>query len=165
MEPRFEQAELVPRPTVRVVLLDEEDRLLLFSSIDDSDGHIFWYPVGGGREEGETLEQTAVREAFEETGLTELQLGPELWRRRKIACWDGVAYDCRENYFLARVENFEVDTAGFTATERASIKGYRWWTLDELNATRDRLVPDDLRTLLADLLICGPPAEPIILTA
>ncbi|MFI6776090.1 NUDIX hydrolase [Nocardia sp. NPDC050412] len=163
MEPKPQQAEPVLRPAVRLVLLDDKDRLLLFSSTDDSDGHTFWYPVGGGREEGETLEQTAAREAREETGLTELSLGPELWRRRKIASWGGTTYDCHESYFLARVDSFDIDTTGFTESERSSVKSHRWWTLDELAATRDRLVPDNLPTLLADLLISGPPVEPITL--
>ncbi|MFQ6326756.1 NUDIX hydrolase [Nocardia sp. CWNU-33] len=159
------QDEPVLRTSVRLLLLDEADRLLMFSSIDDSDGHTFWFPAGGGREEGETLAQTAAREAHEETGLTELALGPEVWRRRAIGSWGGTTYDCQEHYFLARVGSFDIDTAGFTEDERTSITGHRWWTQDELNATGDRLVPGNLRSLLAALLVSGPPEAPIILTA
>ncbi|MEV0296820.1 NUDIX domain-containing protein [Nocardia sp. NPDC050710] len=154
----------VLRTSARLLLIDETDRLLLFSSTDDSDGHTFWCPIGGGREAGETLEQTAAREAREETGLTELPLGPEVWRRRAFGTWGGTTYDCREHFFLVRVDKFDIDTTGFTEDERISITGHRWWTLDELNATSDRLVPADLGSLLADLLISGPPDEPITLT-
>ncbi|WP_216918363.1 NUDIX hydrolase [Nocardia noduli] len=164
MEPTPEQDKPVLRPTVRLLILDEKDRLLMFSGTDDSDGHTFWFPIGGGREEGETLEQTAAREAREETGLTELSLGPEVWRRRAIGSWGGTTYDCREHYFLVRVGSFDIDTAGFTDDERTSITGHHWWTLDELNATSDRLVPGNLRSLLADLLRSGPPEKPITLT-
>lgn len=37
------------RHSIRLVLLDHHDRLPLFSSIDETDGHTFWYPIGGGR--------------------------------------------------------------------------------------------------------------------
>lgn len=158
------ETEVVPRPTVRVLLLDEADRLLLFSSQDDSDGHTFWYPAGGGREEGETFEQAAAREVAEETGLTGLVLGADVWRRRKIAPVDGVTYDFQEHYYLARVQSFDIDTDGFTESECVSILGHHWWTLDELATTTDRLVPDDLHPRLVELLTVGVPREPINLT-
>lgn len=164
MEPAAQQAEPVPRTSVRLLLVDDKNRLLLFASHDDSDGHRYWYPIGGGIEAGETLAETAAREAREETGLNEFQLGPEVWRRRATASWGGVTYDCREHYFLVRVGSFEVDTSGFTENERETVKGHHWWTLDEMSVTSDRLVPRDLRLLLSDLLTSGPPDELIFLT-
>jgi 8-oxo-dGTP pyrophosphatase MutT (NUDIX family) len=157
-------AEPVIRPAARVLLLDEADRILLFASISEQDGHTFWYPAGGGCADGETFERTAIREVREETGLTEIQLGPEVWRRRKILAWGGQTYDCRERYYTARVRGFEVDTSGFTEDERRSIVSHRWWTLAELAVTPDRLVPDDLHPRLADLLTDGPPERPIELS-
>lgn len=157
--------EPVIRPSVRVVLLDDADRLLLFSSVDDNDGRTFWYPPGGGVKEGESAQDTAARELREETGLTAFVLGPEMWRRRAVASWGGVTYDCRERFFLARTTRFEVDTSGFTESERRTIVTHRWWTLQELTETSDRLVPDDLHPRLAAVLADGPPSEPIDLNA
>src|SRR4028119_1754719 len=85
----------VLRPGVRVVVVDDADRVLLFASIGD-DGRRFWYPPGGGAEPGERAEDTAPRELREETGLTDVKLDGELWRRRAIVSWGGVRYDCRE---------------------------------------------------------------------
>ncbi|HEV7209048.1 MAG TPA: NUDIX hydrolase, partial [Mycobacteriales bacterium] len=48
------------RPTVRVLLLDEADRLLLFR-MQALDGPI-WCPAGGGVEPDETARQAAARE-------------------------------------------------------------------------------------------------------
>jgi 8-oxo-dGTP pyrophosphatase MutT (NUDIX family) len=152
--------QAVYRPTVRVVLLDERDRLLMFSSTDDSDGHTFWFPPGGGLKQGETFEQAAVREVGEETGLWNVPLGPELWRTRLTASWGGRTYDQPVRFLLARVAVFEIETSGFTENERVSITTHRWWTLDEMGATEDRLVPDNLHTLMAELLSAGPPAWP-----
>ncbi|MEW2289184.1 NUDIX domain-containing protein [Streptomyces sp. NPDC047841] len=149
------------RLAARVLLLDEADRLLLFAGRDDGDGHTFWYPAGGGCEAGETFEQAAVREIREETGLADVALGPEVWRRRAVASWGGRTYDCHERFFLARVDAFDVDTSGFTRDELDSVVGHRWWTQAELALTADRLVPGDLGPRLAELLASGPPERPI----
>ena len=151
---------VVVRPGVRVLIVDTADRILLFAS-KEVDGRLFWYPPGGGSEPGETAEETARREIREETGLDDVALGPEIWRRRGLASWGGVTYDCREHWFLARVAECRIDTAGFTAQERRSIVAHRWWTVDELAATADRLVPDNLDALVRGLLRDGPPARPI----
>lgn len=148
------------RPGVRVILIDAAERTLLFQSYD-TDGVPFWVPPGGGSEPGETAEETARRELGEETGLTDVALVAEIGRRRGLASWGGKTYDCRERWFLARVPECAIDTAGFTDEERASIAAHRWWTVEELAAATERLVPTDLAALVGRLLQDGPPAAPI----
>ena len=58
---------------------------------------------GGGVESGETHEEAAVRELVEETGWAEPVIGPVIGHRRHVVTWSGVTYDCREQWFLARV--------------------------------------------------------------
>jgi 8-oxo-dGTP pyrophosphatase MutT (NUDIX family) len=120
----------VPRPSARVLLIDDNRRTLLFASEDEM-GQIFWYPPGGGSEPEEPAEVTARREVWEETGLRAVPLAAEIGRRRGLESRGGVIYDHRERWFLARVAPFQIDTTGFTDDERRTIAAHHWWTMDE----------------------------------
>jgi 8-oxo-dGTP pyrophosphatase MutT (NUDIX family) len=149
------------RFAVRVLLLDEHDRLLLFRSVQPDTGAAFWFPAGGGLEAGEDVRAAAVREVEEETGLADVALGPEVWRRRHVFTWRGTRWDQRERWFTARVTHFEPDAKGMTETETVDLTAWRWWTVAELESTPDELVPRDLAARLRVLLADGPPADPI----
>src|SRR5579875_3223661 len=153
-------AQPIIRHAVRVLLLDQCDSLLLFRAEDPESGGAFWFPPGGGLEEGEDAAAAARRELAEETGMTDLRLGPEVWHRRHIFTWRGVAYDQRERWFVTRAARFEPDNGAMTETEKLDIKAYRWWTLEELKATRELLTPRDLADRLRSLLVDGPPRQP-----
>lgn len=149
------------RHAVRVLLLDEHDSLMLFRAEDPATGAAFWFPAGGGIEDGEDATAAAGREVAEETGLTDLRLGPEVWHRRHVFSWRGVELDQRERWFLARVARFQPDAVGMTENEKLDLKECRWWTPEELEATSDLLTPRDLADRFRSLLADGPPEHPI----
>lgn len=144
-----------PRRAARVLLVDGEDRLLLFHGYDPArPEHRYWFTPGGGLEPGEPAAVGAARELAEETGLrlSPEELGEPVWREVTEFPFDGQWYRQVQEYFLARVTAWEVDTTGFSEVERNSVDGHRWWTVAELAATEERVYPVDLPALLQRLL-------------
>ena len=144
----------VRRLCSKVLLVDERDRVLLFSGIDRTKPEVppCWFPVGGGLEEGETPEQAAIRESFEETGLVIEHPGPIVFTRQLSWDFEGTEYDQYEWFFFVRTDGFEPSATAWTDVESATIRGHRWWSVDELRATDEAVFPEDLVPRLERLL-------------
>jgi ADP-ribose pyrophosphatase YjhB (NUDIX family) len=116
----------------------------------------FWLLVGGGVRPGETYEQAAVREIFEETGITEVVLGPCVWTSDYTAAWhDGQPRHVIQRYFVARVPaGIPVTFDGHEALEALTTVGYEWFTLAQVLAREasEAFRPQGLGGLLGDLL-------------
>jgi 8-oxo-dGTP pyrophosphatase MutT (NUDIX family) len=138
------------RHTARVILVDDRFRVLLFRGGDPGrpDAGTWWFTPGGEIEQGETATNAARRELAEETGLSLEHLGPVVLERQIEHEFDGVVYDQTEVYFLVRTTAFELDTAGWTAVETATVVQHRWWTHDELRTTGETIFPEGLTTIL-----------------
>jgi 8-oxo-dGTP pyrophosphatase MutT (NUDIX family) len=140
-------ARLPERHAARVLLIDPADRVLLFRSHPRAGGDAFWYPVGGEIEAGESPEMAVRREAFEETGLRDLRLGPEVFRRRFIFTWRDRVWDAQERWWLARVPAFTPVFSGMERIEIGDFSDCRWLSLEDLRgvaAAGDRLTPAEL---------------------
>jgi TDG/mug DNA glycosylase family protein len=150
--------EPVERRAARALVIDGRDRTLLVL-FRDTTGQTWWASPGGGADEGETAEQTLRRELAEEVGLVEFELGPEIWTRDHTFAWFGQIYRQRERIYLVRVDEHEPAPTIDLAAEH--VHEVRWWTLAELEATEEELVPRTLAQRLRELLAHGPPSEPV----
>ena len=147
--------------TVKLLLLDENDRVLLIRSIDPRSGARRWYPVGGGVETGESLQEAASREAHEETGLSPLPVGSLIWTRDHTYTYGGRTVDVHEDWLLHRVPHFEPRPARLSEYEAKTIAGFGWWAAVDLSRTADTVFPPRLGGLLSGLLRDGAPRVPV----
>lgn len=148
------------RTSVRVVLLDDDGRFLLFRTVDPTMPEIgeWWELPGGGLEPGESYAETAVREIREETGFeVDLAVLPDQPRwtrdstyvRRHIRTWQ------HEVVLVARVAGRAPVPAreGRTEEELQEYVGHRWWSVqDVLDAPGTRFFPGRLADLLPGFL-------------
>ena len=151
----------VLRPAARVLLVDVADRVLLVRFLSPESGYAWWTTPGGGLGRGESHEQAARREVFEETGLPDVRLGPCVWVREHVFPWKGRRYRQQERFFLARVDAFEPHGDHFTVEELEMVQEHRWWTTDEIEASSEVFAPRRLGSLLRRLLVEGPPPAPV----
>ncbi len=147
----------VARDAARVVVLDPEQRVLLFEGVDPArPGEAFWFTPGGGVEPDEDPTEAACRELGQETGMVvgkpgigELE-GPQ-WVRDVMFDHEGITYAAREVFFVLHVDPVPtVDVSGFTEQEGRSVRRHRWWTRTELATTVDVVYPRQLADLLGD---------------
>ncbi|MCK9875585.1 NUDIX hydrolase [Frankia sp. Ag45/Mut15] len=153
-----------PRRAARVLLVDPTDAVLLIRSHDPSldAAPSWWHVPGGGLDPGETPEQAAVREIFEEVGYRLADTGQPVATRRTSFTYLGRDYRQAETFYAVRVPHRpEPDASRWTETERRSILGWSWWTAAELRVTGDTVYPTGLVRLLDSWLSGGPPSTPL----
>jgi 8-oxo-dGTP pyrophosphatase MutT (NUDIX family) len=132
------------RQAVRVLLLDEADRVLLVRFWDGD--RSWWCTPGGGIEPGETDDAAALREIREELGKDSVELRPCIWTRRHIGLFRGRPFDQRSSP-EALCEHGHDDS--------------RWRNLDELAKSTEEFAPRRLLTLTLDIVRTGLPERPI----
>lgn len=152
------------RHSVRAIILDEQDRVLLCRLAIDRNT-IVWAAPGGGIEHGETPLDALRRELIEEVGLSLDADPPHVWRQEVVASGHAAGHDgVRNDYFLVRTATF--DPRGAMSDDDLAaecITGFRWWPLPELAGYRgpDLLSPRDLAAPLTALLANGVPTRPV----
>ncbi|MEO9140247.1 MAG: NUDIX domain-containing protein [Jatrophihabitans sp.] len=132
------------RASVRVLLIDERDQILLFHDSDPGAPDVHWWILpGGGIDAGEDERTTVVREIGEETGLSldpQLVRGP-LARRTVLHGYSDQVTRQDDAFYLARVPTFQISTAGHTELEKVTLLGHRWWSRVELETTDETVWP------------------------
>jgi 8-oxo-dGTP pyrophosphatase MutT (NUDIX family) len=149
MVARRSASSLPPRPRQagRAILRDRDGRVLLIRFVLPN--MTFWATPGGGVEEGETLLAAANRELKEELGIAVALEGP-IHTAVGIFEFQGELIENFDNFFHGRWDGTP-QLSGATASESASLVEARWWTIEELEATREDVFPRDLAKVLRSL--------------
>ena len=151
------------RRAARVVPLSRDGRVLLLRASDPIGplDDVWWEIPGGGINHGESSEQAALRELYEETGIRSAEIGPCVWVQRNRFNFAGYRFDQHERIHVAWCDELEVRPAALEALEAAAFDGHHWWDVDELLAGDFRVLPPRLRDFIAGLVAGELPDLPV----
>lgn len=155
------------RQAARVVLLNDDGHVLLLRATDPasaSKGH-WWEIPGGGIDPMESSADAAQRELHEETGIADAEIGPCVWTQHANFTFGGLHFDQDEFLHVAWCTGaVEFQPAALEALEALAFHGHRWWSLDDLLASDERVLPHRLREFLPALVEGDLPTTPLDIT-
>ncbi len=108
-----------------------------------------WITPGGGIDPGESPEEAARRELFEETGLALPDVGARVWEqdfvRQRL---DGDLDTGHSTFFAVHTDVFSPVSDNWMPEEFHDIHEHRWWSADELEASGAAFEPAELPQLI-----------------
>ncbi|TDC05051.1 NUDIX domain-containing protein [Nonomuraea longispora] len=150
------------RFTARALPIDDHDRVLLLYGFDPvRPDQPFWFTIGGAAEGGETLQEAAARELFEEVGM---RADPQEFTGPYASSviefeWSDYAITQDQTFFAIRVgPGAAVSFEHMEQIEKDTTTAYRWWSVAELESTREVFFPENLAEILRKITADGGPA-------
>ena len=140
------------RKSARLLIVSPANEVLLFRFVhkgDALDGQDYWATPGGGLEAGESFEQAAVRELWEETGIRVDSVDTPVGERRFVMRLpSGEDVVSVERYFLLRVTSQQLSREGWTDSEVRVMAAHHWWSREGYDARTVTVYPERLVGML-----------------
>lgn len=126
----FVSSDPIRRTTARVIPVNRNGEVLLLRGCDPKrpDVH-YWFTIGGGAEEGESLVDAGVRELREETGIdvrAEQLVGPYHHGLHEFS-WNGWDIVNDSLFFAVRVDDVTAHFDGLEPLEVGNVLGSGWF--------------------------------------
>jgi len=145
----------VRRLTARVLPVSPAGEVLLLEERDPARPHRhYWSSIGGAIDGDESARDAALREMFEETGISVSPadlVGPAITVENAYS-WNGVAYLGEHTYFaLPLASDVAVSFDHLEAEEVGNVLGWGWWGPESITGVQHEppMLPDIMRAAIA----------------
>ncbi len=158
------------RNSVNILILNDKNELLLMcaddpktTSVDGTYHGRFWFTIGGKIEEGESMQEAALRELREETGITpdQVELGPVVWFGEFDLVLAGTPTHIKQTFIVAKTKQKNISLENLTQEEKAVIKKIAWFSLDDIKNSTEVIYPIVLPQYLPDIISGNYPEQPL----
>ena len=149
------------RKSIKVILVNPRNEIVLVLVDDprivDENGKCngsFWNLVGGALEDGETPKEAALREIYEEIGIkpNKVKFGPEVWHREVVLQIAVNETLIDQRFFVASTTVENLDLTHLTEDEKGRVKIAKWFSLNSIKNTKEKIYPKKLAEYLEPIL-------------
>lgn len=147
--------EVVHRRAARVVVVDGDGYVLMIKGFDPHRPEDpYWYTVGGGVEPGESDQQAAIREVWEETGatITDDDLVGPVHADRGTFSFEGRTIHQEQVFYGWVTDRFVADPSALEELELRSTIRIDWIDPATTKAAGEAVYPAALEQLVEDVL-------------
>jgi 8-oxo-dGTP pyrophosphatase MutT (NUDIX family) len=157
------------RNSIKVLLLNDNNELLLMSVDDPKTTTVegkyngrFWDLIGGEIEPGESVQEAAIREVFEETGIAkeQIELGPIVWFGEFDLVLAGKPTHLKQKFMVAKTKQKDVSLCNLTEPEQAVVEKLAWFSLEQIINSDEIIYPVVLPDYLPDIISGNYPDQP-----
>ena len=158
------------RNSVKALLLNEENELLLMcaddpktTSADKTYHGKFWHCIGGRIEPGESIQDAALREIYEETGFAkeDVDLGPVVWFGEFVMVLHGTMTQVKQTFVVARTHRTQAVLTTPDEWEKTFVQNLAWFSLEKMRNSQEVIFPVVMQDYLPDILSGKYPEAPI----